>query len=133
MRKMINRKGFSLVELMVVVVIMGILIAVAVPLYGAITKNAEKRTCQSNMHSIRTVASKFAYKDNDGKRAVSFFNAGYTNFNGASDSPEAVFKAEFLADFEGSEFPKCPVTGEYYTVVVNANGDVEVRCSNSEH
>ncbi|MBR5321451.1 MAG: prepilin-type N-terminal cleavage/methylation domain-containing protein, partial [Clostridia bacterium] len=31
MRKMLNKKGFSLVELMIVVVIMGILIAVAIP------------------------------------------------------------------------------------------------------
>ncbi|MCH5189576.1 MAG: prepilin-type N-terminal cleavage/methylation domain-containing protein, partial [Oscillospiraceae bacterium] len=40
-----NKKGFSLVELMIVVVIMGILIAVAIPLYGAITKNANNKTC----------------------------------------------------------------------------------------
>lgn len=38
-----NKKGFTLVELMIVVVIMGILVAVAVPVYGAVTTNAEKK------------------------------------------------------------------------------------------
>lgn len=38
-----NKKGFTLVELMIVIVIMGILVAVAVPVFGLVTKNAEKR------------------------------------------------------------------------------------------
>ncbi len=52
MRKMLNKKGFSLVELMIVVVIMGILIAVAIPLYGNITKNSKNKTCASNIDTI---------------------------------------------------------------------------------
>ncbi len=43
MRRLKDKKGFTLVELMIVVVIMGILVAVAVPVYSLITKNAEKR------------------------------------------------------------------------------------------
>ena len=56
MRKIMNKKGFSLMELMIVVVIMGILIAVAIPLYGAITTNAKNSTCESNMDTIRSAA-----------------------------------------------------------------------------
>lgn len=57
MRKMLNKKGFSLVELMIVVVIMGILIAVAIPLYGNITKNAKNKTCASNIDTIENSAA----------------------------------------------------------------------------
>ena len=58
MRRSLNKKGFSLVELMIVVVIMGILIAVAIPLYGAITENAEKKSCKSNQALIREMFAK---------------------------------------------------------------------------
>ena len=67
MRKMINKKGFSLVELMIVVVIMGILIAVAIPLYGSIIKNAKNKTCASNIDAIEKAA--LVYYNENGKAA----------------------------------------------------------------
>ena len=67
MRKMLNKKGFSLVELMIVVVIMGILIAVAIPLYGSITTNAKNKTCASNIDAIKNAA--VAYYTENGKAA----------------------------------------------------------------
>ena len=50
----LNKNGFTLVELMIVVVILGILVAVAVPIFSAITKNAKIKTCESNMRIIRS-------------------------------------------------------------------------------
>lgn len=47
-----SKKGFTLVELMIVVVIMAILVAVAVPIYSAVTKNARKKTCIANQREI---------------------------------------------------------------------------------
>ena len=47
-----SKKGFTLVELMIVVVIMAILVAVAVPIYSAVTKNAKKKTCIGNQREI---------------------------------------------------------------------------------
>ena len=47
-----SKKGFTLVDLMIVVVIMAILVAVAVPIYSAVTANAKKKTCIGNQREI---------------------------------------------------------------------------------
>lgn len=47
-----NQKGFTLVELMVVVVIIGILTAIAVPVYNSVTDSANRRAVEANLRTI---------------------------------------------------------------------------------
>ena len=58
-----SKKGFTLVELMIVVVIMAILVAVAVPIYSAVTKNARKKTCIANQREIQSQFGNAAMTD----------------------------------------------------------------------
>lgn len=47
-----NQKGFTLTEIMVVVVIIGILVAIAVPVYRQSTTQTNRRAVEANLRTI---------------------------------------------------------------------------------
>ena len=123
MRNRLNKKGFSLIELLVVVVIMGILVAAAVPLYSAITDKANANTCQTNQRLIKSSFAKWVLMD-EKNTTDNLFITSEKSFDGSSQSPEDVFDERFLAMFDSNDFPACPEEGNYY--VVSASGDLEI-------
>ena len=47
-----NKKGFTLVELMVVVVIIGVLVAIAIPIYNTVQTSAQHKAFEANHRTL---------------------------------------------------------------------------------
>src|SRR5207247_10934901 len=63
--EMRNSKGFTLIELMIVVVIIGILAAIAIPNFIAMQNRAKEGSTKSNMHTVQLAAEDYGVQ-NDG-------------------------------------------------------------------
>jgi prepilin-type N-terminal cleavage/methylation domain-containing protein len=64
-RRNLNRKGFTMIELMVVVVVIGILASIAVPMYGKYVRNARLTEASGRVGEIITAAKAYAQENQD--------------------------------------------------------------------
>lgn len=73
MHRLMNRRrerGFTLVEIMIVVLIIGILLAIAVPSFMNARERSRANACRSNLRQIQAAKEQWAMANNQGGTAT---------------------------------------------------------------
>ncbi len=115
-----KRSGFSLIELLVVVLILAVLVAIAIPFYLKSVTDSEENACKTNMSSIAVAEQAQRVRD-----VGNYFSGTVDSAAAADNGP--------LRDLHNA-VPKCPGNlAEGYTVEADPAGGFIVRCTNPKH
>ncbi|GAB4371692.1 MAG: hypothetical protein Kow0042_14610 [Calditrichia bacterium] len=113
MRLKSDQYGFTLIELIVVIIVLGILVAIAVPKYVTMQDRASEAACQTNMRSIEA-----AFLMKYSKALANDLSTDFTSITLEG------------TDFSAGSVPTCPLDGSAYTVTPHADKTLTITCPN---
>ena len=107
-----RQKGFTLVEIMIVVAIIAILAAVAIPSFIRYRNDSRTAACIGNMQQLRTAAESYLTK-HPGQAPT------LTDICGTEDT-------KYL-----KQTPTCPKDSSSYTIALD-NGAIKITCGSGD-
>jgi prepilin-type N-terminal cleavage/methylation domain-containing protein len=114
-RPLRKSEGFTLLELLIVVVIIGVLAAIAIPAYNGYINKAQRTSAQATLDTIRKTLESY-YVDYQEYPDSIDFNTGQDGLG------RTVFESQFVNQINGdlSSIDSYLNTGTTYTLVVKA-------------
>ena len=105
-------KGFTLVEIMIVVAIIGLLAAIAIPNFIRARQKSQQNACINNLRQIDGAINEWALEN------------GHTTGDNVAN---VMVISAYIKLNASSSVPGCPAGGTYSTTSVGANP--QVKCS----
>ncbi len=109
-----NTAGFTLVEIMIVVAIIGLLAAIAVPNFAQARTNARRGTCINNMRLIDAAKEQYALENN-------------------KDSTVTPASGDCTPYLKGNAMPTCPAAGTYTIAAIGSDPTCDKSASPNLH
>lgn len=103
-----RKKGFTLIELVMVIVIIGILAGIAIPRFINIRRDAQQAACDANVGAIRAAITNFYAR---------------SAMTGTDHFPGSLHSAGFLSVYlQGNTLPICSEATDYNTLYSSNTG-----------
>lgn len=124
LKKLKNRKGFTLIELIVVIVILGILIAVLMPTIGNIRQRADETAFNMARKRLYESAVMFTLDFPNTEAVWASHEGGTKAIKDKEITKENLFEAWSLYL---DEYPKNPVNEDMdFTVHIRKDGEIDI-------
>lgn len=99
-----NQKGFTLVELMVVVVIIGVLVAIAIPVYNEVQDKAKRNAEEANIKIIESAIQVYLTTDEGSLDAIEQEGLKVLEPEYLKQIPESPYGGTYTVEVEGNNF-----------------------------